>query len=225
MKSCGGQTSARWHLTGRGYVVYTYRMNIHIIFGVFGVLLSTISAFPYIKSIIYGTTKPNAVSFGLWYLQALIDITATASGGSIGTLLFVIISASTTAVVFILSLTGYGYREYGYLDFLCGALTLFAIIGWYYTGDPRIALVFSIFAGTCTALPTLIKTYKEPDSEYYPAWFIFSMGALCAIFSMTDVNFASLAISCFVFVEGMSIAMMALLVPLLRVRHNHNPHI
>lgn len=177
-------------------------MSYHLVLGLLSAGFPLFAAIPYLKSILSGTTRPNTVSYGLWLLQGIIDVVASISAGATWPAIFAVVLTFNTGIVFLLTLTGYGYKRYGLSDAVCAGFAILALVGWQITGNPLVALVLSLFAGLFSALPTFLKTYHDPASEYYPAWMLVMLGAACSVASASIFDFANLAFPAYSFMEA-----------------------
>lgn len=153
----------------------------HLALAVLSGVLILCSIIPYVRGVLYGTTRPNAVTWFLWLFIQTIAIAAQLSEGASWSVVVVIVDGLTIFVVFVLSVIGYGYRAYSRFDILCGVFGVFAIILWQTTGDAIVALAFSIVADICAALPTISKAYRDPWSEHAIAWGITMLAALVGL--------------------------------------------
>lgn len=70
-------------------------------------------------------------------------------------------------------------------DVMCGILAIVGLILWFITGKGNIAIMFSILAGGLAFLPTLIKSYKYPETE--SPW-VFLVGLIAAIISLLTLT-------------------------------------
>ena len=147
---------------------------------------------PYIKDILYGTTRPNVVSWSLWVLLLSISIWAQISSGASWSVIFIIGDLIGTSSIVVLCILGYGYGKYGYIEWTCLALAIVAIILWQVTNQPIIAIICALFADMLAAVPTIVKTYRDPLSEAWLGWFIISFGGILAVLSTTIWNPANL---------------------------------
>src|SRR3989344_5081517 len=156
-------------------------MDWHVALAALSGILVLCSVVPYVRDIFYGTTRPNAVTWFLWLFIQTIAIAAQLFEGASWSVVVVIVDGLTIFVVFALSISGYGYRSLSGFDISCGIFGVLAIILWQITGDAVIAIIFSIVADTCAALPTIRKAYKDPWSEYAIAWGFTMTAALVGI--------------------------------------------
>lgn len=184
-------------------------MNVHAALGLLAGFFQLIPAVPYIKDILYGTTRPNIVSFGIWFVLGLIEVSAQWSAGASWSIIIPIVVVFNTALVIGLGVAGYGYKKYTWFDTLCLCLALGALVLWYVTSNPVTALLLTMAASTFAAVPTFIKTYKEPESELAVAWLLVSVASIFAIFSSTLWNTANLIIPVFNLIEGAVITSLA----------------
>jgi len=135
-------------------------------FVILGVLINLFGGISYIKDTLRGKVKPNRVSWGLWAVAVTIAFSAEVSQG-VG-----IQSLATFAVGFIpliiFIVSFFNKKSYWKLtkfDMLCGLLSIVGLILWYITKVGNIAIIFSIFADLTAGIPTLVKSYKYPETE------------------------------------------------------------
>lgn len=176
-------------------------MNIywHSFVGILAGILAVVAIFPYIKDIVHGSTRPNIVSWALWVLLLIISMVAQISAGASWSLTFLIGDLIGTSFIFILCLLGYGYRSYGWVEWVCFILAITAIIAWQLTRQPVLAIIFAIVADSMAAIPTVIKAYKDPWSENSSSWFILCSAAVLAMLSTTIINSANLIFPAYLF--------------------------
>lgn len=138
-------------------------MEFIIVIGAFIGLLG-ISA--YVKNTIKGNTKPNRVTWLLWSVAPLIATFASLSDGVTWGVLPTFMSGFGPLLVFISSfINKKSYWKLTKLDYFCGALSVFALILWLVTNEPNLAIILAILSDGLAALPTIIKSYKDPFSE------------------------------------------------------------
>jgi hypothetical protein len=53
-------------------------------------------------------------------------------------------------------------------DYVCGVLSGLALVLWYVTKDPNVAIAFAIASDGLAAIPTLTKAWNHPETE--SAW-------------------------------------------------------
>lgn len=167
-------------------------MDFHVLMAVVAGVLTLASVVPYIRDMLKGTTRPNIVSWGIWCLvQAIFAAAQLAEGASLSVVL-PIAEVGTVGLIAILGLVGYGYKKYGKIDIACLVLALLAIALWQTTGDPMLALIFSVAADVLAAVPTWFKAYKDPKSETISAYALVALSAIAAALSTTIIDVPNL---------------------------------
>lgn len=158
-----------------------------------------------------GSTRPNVVSWGLWLLIQSIFAAAQWSSGASLSIVLPIVEVFTVGLVVLLGLVGYGYKKYGPLDIACLLLAFGAIALWQITNDPMVALWMSVAADFVAAVPTLYKSYTDPESETISTYFLVVLSAIAAGFSTTIINIPNLLWPIYIFsVNGAVVALVLL---------------
>jgi hypothetical protein len=164
----------------------------HIILAAIAAILSFASVVPYVRDILYGTTRPNTITWFLWLFIQGIAIAAQFSEGASWSIIMVIADGITIMLVLVLSVIGYGYREWNAFDVVCGILGIVAIVAWQITGDAILALILSVVADALAAAPTIRKAYSDPWSENPTGWAFTAVAAVFGVLSTTSWNTANL---------------------------------
>lgn len=169
----------------------------------FGIIL-------YIRDIIKGTTKPNLVTWSLWFIAPMIAVSAAMSEGVGWSVLPMFMAGLCPFLVLIFSLIS--RRSYWGLtkfDFVCGLLSVLALILWWLTKNPTVAIIFAIASDGLAGLPTIIKSWKYPETET-PVTYLFGVfSAAVSFFAIKKWIFASyslpiylILINLFIFLAG-----------------------
>lgn len=159
-----------------------------------GAFIQLIGIYYYGREVVRGNTKPNRVSWLMWSIAPLI---ATAAGLASGVSLAVIpvfMSGFGPLIIFILSFANKkSYWKLRRFDYLCGFLSLLALILWAITKQPVIAIAFAIASDLIAAMPTLIKSWKYPETENVGTYSTGIINALTSFAAIKSWGFASLA--------------------------------
>jgi hypothetical protein len=174
-------------------------MNWHPALAITGGIVQILSAVPYIRDMLWGQTRPNIISWSLWTVIQSIALAAQLSAGFSWSVLLLVAMTLNTAIVAVLGAIGYGYRQYGGLDYTCGAMGLAAIVLWLLTGQPLVALVLSVMADCIIAIPTVVKTIRDPHSETLLAWFLVAVASALTLISITAFTPANLLYPSYLF--------------------------
>lgn len=150
--------------------------------------------FFYIKSTIKGDTKPNRVTWLMRSIAPLIASVAAFSDWVRRAVLPVFMSGFAPLLVFISSFFNKkSYRKLWKFDYICGFFSLLALILWYITKNPMIAIVFAIISDWSAALPTIIKSLKDPKSESAIAFITWFFNAFTSFFAIKSFWFSEIA--------------------------------
>lgn len=57
------------------------------------------------------------------------------------------------------------YWKMGKFDYICGFVSILALVAWYMTKSPNVAILLAILSDALAALPTLIKGWNFPETE------------------------------------------------------------
>ena len=148
----------------------------------------------YILNTIRGTTKPNRMTWLMWSIAPLIGASAAFASGVTWAALPVFMAGFMPLLVLIASFVNRNaYWKLGTFDYVCGLLSLLALILWYITNDATIAIIFAIASDFAASVPTVIKCWKQPETEtasgYTASWFNNAMSFL-VITHWTFANYA-----------------------------------
>lgn len=184
-------------------------MDWHGWLGIGAGIVQIVSAIPYIRDILYGTSRPNVVSFFIWFVLGFIEVFAQYSAGASWSIIIPIVIVFNTSLALGLGLAGYGYKKYTWLDMSCLGLAALALVVWKITNNPVLALLLTMVASVCASIPTIVKTYREPTSENTLAWFMNVISSGMAIFASTIWNVPNLIIPAVALIEGAIISGLA----------------
>src|SRR5208283_2829807 len=142
-------------------------MLVYLVFvAAFATLVAT---YVYIRSMFKGVAKPNRVSWLMWSIAPFIAATAAISNGVGWAVLPVFMSGVSPLLIFTASFVKKkAYWKLASFDYVCGALSGLALVLWYVTKDPNVAIAFAIASDGLAAIPTLTKAWNHPETE--SAW-------------------------------------------------------
>ena len=75
------------------------------------------------------------------------------------------------------------------LDYIFGVLSLIGLLLWWVTKIGNIAIIFSILADGLAAVPTIVKSYKFPETENAAPFTIGTIGALISALTINNWTF------------------------------------
>jgi hypothetical protein len=155
---------------------------------------SLLAAFVYIRSMFVGSTKPNRVSWLMWAIAPLIATAAALSNGVGWAVLPVFMAGFSPLLIFTASyFTKKAYWKLSTFDYVCGVLSGFALIMWWLTKDPNVAISFAIASDALASIPTLTKAWINPETESIWPFIIGVFGAASSLAVATLWTFSEYA--------------------------------
>jgi len=130
------------------------------------ILTTVVGYFFYFKDIFYGKVRPNMVSWFLWMLGPFIGVFFQLKAGAGLSALPVFLAGFGPLIVIIVSV----FRKNTFwkitgLDIFCGLLSFLALVCYVSTRNLDISIIFAILADGLAAVPTIIKSWKFPETE------------------------------------------------------------
>ncbi len=152
-----------------------------------GMAVQLIGISSYLKETLAGKTKPNRVTWIMWAIAPLIGTAAALSSGVRLAVIPVFMAGFGPLMVVIASfISKKSYWKLVSFDYLCGIFSIFALILWILTKDPLIAIIFSILSDGFAAIPTIIKSWKHPETETVYAYMAGTFSVLTGLFAIKN---------------------------------------
>ncbi len=148
-------------------------------------IATLLATFVYVRSMFRGSAKPNRISWLMWSIAPFIAAAAALSNGVGLAALPVFMSGLSPFLIFSASfvLRNAHWRLTSF-DYVCGVLSALALILWFVTKDPNIAIIFAIASDALASVPTLTKAWNHPETEI--AW-PFLVGVFNAVTSFSAI--------------------------------------
>lgn len=170
---------------------------------ILGAVVNLLGTSVYIRDTFCGKTKPNRVTWLLWSVIPFIALTAELKAGIRWAALPVFIAGFTPLLVFVASfLNKQAYWRLSTIDYLCGVLSVAAIVLWQSTGEPTIAIALSILAGGLASAPTMLKAWTNPETETGATFAGGLFSALTGIAILSSFTFTSAAFLLYVIAQN-----------------------
>ena len=174
---------------------------------IFGALIQLVGSIHYLKETIAGRTKPNRVTWLMWSLAPMIGTAAAVSDGVTLATLPVFMAGFGPFLVFVASFVNKkSYWKLKSFDYWCGLFSVLALLLWYITKNPNIAIIFAILSDGAAAIPTLFKSWKNPETETASPYLATMVASATSFLVIDTWNFsewafpAYLVIICTIFV-------------------------
>ena len=137
-------------------------------FLIVGAIVQVIGSLGYLIETIKGKTQPNRVTWLLWGIIPGIAFLSQINQGVGAAAMFTFVIGFIPIVIFLATfLNKKAVWKLGRFDYVCGALAILGLILWFITKVGNLAILLSIIADFFAAVPTLVKAYRNPESESY----------------------------------------------------------
>jgi hypothetical protein len=163
------------------------------IFGILSSLAVVAGSIPYLRDIHFKKVRPHLLSWLGWGFVTALGACAMLASGSTWTVAILFSNTLLCLLIVLYSvMRRVGVWSTGWYDFAFFGIGLLGLILWQVLDLPIVALICSIVADFAFGLPTIIKTYKEPESETPYVW----------LFAVISAVFSIAAIEKFVFTDA-----------------------
>lgn len=140
--------------------------------GICAGVFSLLGFLPYIVTICQGKTSPNRASWSIWASLGIVLAISNYSAGARETMWLLIAYAVCQITIALLSLK-YGEGGWNTFDITCLLGAFISIVLWQFFNSPLLAITISIAIDSLGALPTIKKSYLQPETEDLFSWMMF----------------------------------------------------
>ncbi len=159
--------------------------------GIMAGILSLAGYIPYIFTTIKGQTQPNKATWFIWTLVGGLLASSYGAEGDLKAIWLPIGYFIGPLIVAILSIR-YGYSIWTLLDKACVVVALISIVPWLISKNPTFTLVINVLIDSTGAIPTIVKSFQEPDTEDIHAWFIFFVANTLELLAISQWGISAL---------------------------------
>lgn len=138
---------------------------------------------PYLVTMVRGKTRPNRASWWIWTVIGTLlagSYYATGARDSLWVPLSYVVGPLLTALLAL----KYGEGGWTRLDRACFAGAGGSLLLWVVSGSPLAALLVNILIDIFGAMPTIRKSYTDPESEDRLSWGLFLVGDALNLFAI-----------------------------------------
>lgn len=163
----------------------------------------------YVYDTIKGHSKPNRVTWFLWSLVPFIAFSAQIKQDVGLTSILTFTSGFGPFLVLVSSfLNKKAFWDLKRFDLVCGGIAIFGVILWIITDNPNLAIIFSITADGFAALPTVVKSFKFPETESMVTYLLASFGALLTLLTIDTWKLEFFAFPLYIFILCLTITIL-----------------
>lgn len=165
--------------------------QFYVTIGAVAGILAIVGYIPYIYNTLKGKTLPNRASWFIWTLVGGLLAFSYLAEGDQNTIWLPLAYFVGPLLVAILSLR-YGYSKWTRLDTICIIAAVLSIIPWILSDNASFTLVINVLIDMFGAVPTVYKSYFEPETEDFTAWLIFFIANILQVIAIQVWNIAAI---------------------------------
>ncbi len=163
--------------------------DIHAILGVLAGIVAFLAYIIYIIAIVRGFTKPSRTTWWIWSALGIIIGFSYFLSGAEDTIWVPLGEVIGPLAIAILSIK-YGVGGWTPIDKFAIIGSLVSLVLWGISGSALVALVASLSIDFLAVIPTVFKTYYNPQEEDRLAWSLTGIGNFLNLFAVEKWIFA-----------------------------------
>lgn len=163
-------------------------MDLKSVFTILSSIFVVLFYVPYVLAIISGEAKPTLSTWISWFLMDSAIFAGMIAANDIAYQMVAYIAGTTL----VLGLSAYRRASLGWktLDTVCVFIVVLAVGLWVYTGDPNLAIIFSLVAIVVGTVPMLSNLIKDPTVEPMLPWILVSIGGTFGLLAIPSWTIA-----------------------------------
>lgn len=166
-----------------------------------GAVIFFLSSIGYFLETIKGKVRPNKVTWFIWSLAPMIAFFSQIKQGVGLESLLTFMMGFIPLIIFLTSFFNKkSYWKVNNQDLFCGFLSIFGLILWQITKIGNLAIIFSILSDFFGALPTVVKSYKYPETENYLIYLGSLFFALITLLTIKNWSFENYSFSLYILI-------------------------
>ena len=179
--------------------------------GLLAGVLAVVAYAPYLIDTAKGRTRPERATWLIWSVVASIAMGSQIYEGADKSLMFVGVKVSGTIIVFLMSIRlGAGvYLSRRNINLF--GLTAVGVVIWYWAEDALFMLLITTGISILGGSVTVLKAYRDPESETLKTWVISLVASFFAIVSVGKLDIALLIYPVYLYLLYTSIVLATLL--------------
>ncbi len=182
-------------------------MNIMLqTLGLIAGVLSVITYVPYLRDIFRLKTKPERATWFIWAVLSGIAFFSQMAKGATDSLWLVGVQTLGVIVVFVLSIR-YGVGGFVRRDMIALGAAGLGLVLWFYTSEAAYALLIAIAIDAIGASLTVLKAYRDPESETLSTWVLSGTAGIFATFAVGSFDYILLAFPVYVIIINYAVAL------------------
>lgn len=166
-----------------------------------GSLVNVAGSAVYIVHTLRGRNKPNRMTFLMWSIVPVIGVAASLVQGVTWAVVPIAVAGLMPFTILVASFVNpNAYWKLGRFDYACGIISVLALVLWWLTDEPNLALLFAIIADGVAGYPTVIKAWRHSETESWQGYAAAALSGSTAFIVAETWNFAALAFPAYLIV-------------------------
>ena len=155
------------------------------------VLLNFIGHILYAKSIVKQHAKPNLVSWFIWMVAPFLGVYfEIKAGAGLSVLPIFVAGLGSLLILSVATFTKNGFWKVSTLDIYCGLFSILALVFYIFTHNLGISILFAILSDGLAAMPTIIKSWKFPETEMWAPYLLPIFSNIAGLLIIKDWSFS-----------------------------------
>jgi hypothetical protein len=159
---------------------------IDVHFVILGTAVSLLGSLLYARDTYRGLTQPNRVTWLLWALAPMLAFVAEIRQGvGLQSLMTFSVGFGPLIVLAASFMNHHAVWRLGPFDILCGVASALGLLLWLLSSNDTVALLSFMAADGLAGLPTIVKTWKAPETESVSSYLGAFINALLTLATVT----------------------------------------
>ena len=159
-------------------------LDVHFV--LLGALASATGQVAYVRDTLQGRSSPNRVTFTLWAAAPLLAFAVELDAGvGLRSLMTFMVGAGPLAVLIASFISNSASWRITWFDLTCGGLSVAGTVGWLLTRQSLVGLGAAIAADALAGVPTVVKSWRRPDTETAAGYAGAVVNALITLLTLT----------------------------------------
>lgn len=180
------------------------------IFLILSVLIGCMSPTIGIWSILKGKFKPQRTTRFLLLLVSFLFMGTLLAQGDRNAIYIIFVIFVGNLIIFLLSIKR-GVGGTTKFDILVLSMALISLAVWLFTNNPVLGLLMSIITNFIAFLPTVIKSWKTPETEEWRVYGFYVLASLFTVLSISSFTFGKVSSPIYAMCMNSTVALIILL--------------
>lgn len=162
-------------------------MDVKTVISILAVVLTFVGYVPYTRDVLKGKTKPHIFSWFIWGISTFViyALQVKAGGGS-GS--WVTLSVAIIMLFIFFLAFKYGEKDIKNIDIAFLVSALLALFFWFFVEQPIVSMVLLTAVDVLGFLPTIRKSWNNPESETLSTYAINGFRHALSVFALAEYN-------------------------------------